>query len=81
MVIRFMGGLRRVGNHAAETRSHRHALNYSFGRNIAHKQATEAARRVAAEIAEEVAIQRLEAELPKMVEEYSTLVKDIRNCK
>ena len=43
---------------------------------VAKKQATEEARRISSEAAEKVAIQKLNAELPKIIAEYLDLVKD-----
>lgn len=45
-------------------------------RSLARKQATEEANRISAEVAERVAIERLEKELPKMADEYRELVKN-----
>lgn len=45
-------------------------------RGIARKQATEEARKIAASVAEDAAIRRLEAELPKMLEQYMELVQN-----
>ena len=45
-------------------------------RSVARKQAKEEARKIAAMVAEKSAIEKLEAELPKMVEEYFEIVKN-----
>ena len=49
-------------------------------RNLARKQATEEAQKIAASVAENVAVEKLEAELPTMVEAYSDLVKNNLNA-